>query len=128
MIIVQELHDKANEADTLLDLAGVLARQRQSGPALDTYRSALAIERELNDRGMQAYALNGIGDLYKTANQYDQATETYLQAINIREDLFPNSNGLAETFTNLADVYKAQGKYADAEGAAPPRARNPREK
>jgi tetratricopeptide (TPR) repeat protein/CHAT domain-containing protein len=115
VIILQELHDKANEADTLLDLAGVLARQRQTGPALDTYRSALAIESELNDRGMQAYALNGIGDLYKTANQYDQATETYLKAVAIREDLYPNSNGLAETFTNLADVYKAQGKYADAE-------------
>jgi len=116
VIIEQELHDKTNEADTLLDLAGVLARQRQSGPALDTYRSALAIEKELDDRGMQAYALNGIGDLYKSADQYDQATETYLQAINIREDVFPNSNGLAETFANLADVYKAQGKYGDAEG------------
>ena len=115
VIILQELHDKSNEADTLLDLAGVLARQRQTGPALDTYRSALAIESELNDRGMQAYALNGIGDLYKTANQYDQATETYLKAVAIREDLYPNSNGLAETFTNLADVYKAQGKYSDAE-------------
>ena len=44
VIIEQELHDKANEADTLLDLAGVFARQKKSGPALDTYRSALAIE------------------------------------------------------------------------------------
>ena len=116
VIIEQELGDKANEADTLLDLAGVLARQRQSGPALDTYRSALAIERELGDRGMEAYALNGIGDLYKSLDQYDKATETYLQAVNIREDVYPNSNGLADTFANLADVYKAQGKYLDAEG------------
>ena len=64
----------------------------------------------------------------RAANQYDQATETYLQAVNIREDVYPNSNGLAETFANLADVYKAQGKYADAEGASPPRARNSSEK
>ena len=115
VIIEQELGDKANEADTLLDLAGVLARQRQAAPALDTYRSALAIEHQLGNRGLEAYALNGIADLYKSANQYDKATETYLQAVNIREDLYPNSNGLAETFANLAEVYKAQGKYSEAE-------------
>jgi tetratricopeptide (TPR) repeat protein len=61
---------------------------------------------------------NDIGELYLYLKDYKSTEESYQNALNIVERVFGKDQGSALVVTsllNLAGVYRAQGKYAQAE-------------
>ena len=85
------------------------------------YKRALDIRiKEHNDANTpDVYkTYNDIGELYLYLKDYKSAEESYQNALDIVERVFGKDQGSALVVTsliNLADVYRAQGKYAQAE-------------
>jgi tetratricopeptide (TPR) repeat protein len=87
-------------------------------------------EKDFSDlwRYNMAYSLNSLAELYRTQGKYSEAEPLYKREIDIREKLpryigagsyqVPNifaSFSLGNSLNNLADLYRVQGKYTEAE-------------
>ncbi|HEX3782137.1 MAG TPA: BTAD domain-containing putative transcriptional regulator, partial [Pseudonocardiaceae bacterium] len=69
------------EATTLSTLAYVAQQTGQEELALDYYRQALAVFRELGDRYLESTVLDGVGYTYLALGRLDEAKASWQQAI-----------------------------------------------
>jgi tetratricopeptide (TPR) repeat protein len=97
----------------LTELASVYRRQNRYADAESTLLRALALDQSKLDR---AAALNSLGVVYTTIDQYNKAEGVLNEALAIRsKELAANNFFTAETIGNLATVDTSRGHYADAE-------------
>ena len=97
----------------LTELASIFRRQNRYKEAEAALLKTLAIEQPPSDR---ATALNVLGVVYSTTEQYNKAETVLIEALEIRRKLLPsNSFFTAETIGNLAAVDSSRGHHAEAE-------------
>jgi len=100
-------------AQRLTELASILRRENRYAEAEAALLKSLALEQPELDR---AAALNALGVIYTTTDQYQRAETVLGQALAIRTKALPaNSFFTAETIGNLATVDSSKGHYAEAE-------------
>lgn len=101
----------------MVNLAESLEEQKQYEEAGALYRKGIPILQEAFGPKdfFLAKALNQFGWLYKNRGNLEQAESLYLRAMAIYESKSVNEPNIALVSKNLAEVYRKQGKYADAE-------------
>jgi signal transduction histidine kinase/Tfp pilus assembly protein PilF len=98
------------------NMLGVVYRRMDSiKPAIDNYKQALRIidkvKKPLNENFLRskAIALNSLGNIYQSLNQFDLALKTFDQSIKIESGL-KNNLGLAINYQNIGGVFETQNK------------------
>jgi CHAT domain-containing protein/Tfp pilus assembly protein PilF len=91
----------------LLTLQQTLRREPQR--AIETLQKALAIARQLKDRGAEAVILLGLGRSFDNIGQPQRALEYYNQALPILRAV-SNRSGEATVLNNMGLVYDAIGQ------------------
>ena len=89
-----------------MHLLGDIAAQRESpdaAPAEAHYRQALTLTKELGMRPLQAHCHRGLGTLYATTGQWEQARAALTTAIEMYH-VMDMTFWLPETETALAQV------------------------
>ncbi len=77
--------------------------QGQYDQALNQYRQALVIRREVGDRAGEGTTLNYIGGIHDSQGQYDQALNQYQQALVIAREV-GDRTGEGTTLNNIGGV------------------------
>jgi tetratricopeptide (TPR) repeat protein len=125
--IFQQVKDRNGEANALMNLGSVYLSLSQSDRAIGYYQQALPILLQVKDRDSEAKTLNNLGIAYSSLSQYKKAIAFYKQSVNVRESIryglrkLPQdsqkafSNSVSRTYTNLAEVLKAQGRSTEAQ-------------
>ncbi|MBL8204136.1 MAG: CHAT domain-containing protein [Blastocatellia bacterium] len=67
------------------------------------------------NNGAAAMALSNLAEMYRQKGDYPQAERTHLRALEIRENLSPDSVDVANSLGNLAVLYDNLGDYVRAE-------------
>jgi tetratricopeptide (TPR) repeat protein len=99
--------------ERLIELASVYRRQNRYADAESTLLRALALEQPKLDR---ASALNSLGVIYTSIDQYEKAEGVLNEALAIRsKELAANNFFMAETIGNLATIDTWRGNHAAAE-------------
>jgi len=121
----QEALDAATESDNLefkvysLNMLSVIYRRRDAiKSALDYNQEALELAETVENpsEGLKRsinVSLNGIGNIYKTLEQYDLAIEQFQKSLQLEEEL-GNKLGLAINYQNIGDCQELQGKFDEA--------------
>ncbi|MCL4298811.1 MAG: tetratricopeptide repeat protein [Anaerolineae bacterium] len=81
--------------------------------ALEAYKIALNIFRDINDRAGQGVTLNNIGAVYHAQGRYEEALDVLYQALDIRRTI-ADLAGEGETLANIGAIYLAQGRHKEA--------------
>lgn len=123
------LHQRALEiaekADNLefrvyaLNMLGVVYRRSDAiQAALNYYQKALELAETVKNpniglkRSMNV-SLNGIGNIYKTLEQYDVAIEKFTKALKLDKEM-NNKLGLAVNHFNIGECQESQGELEEA--------------
>jgi tetratricopeptide (TPR) repeat protein len=69
----QAVGDRAREAFTLVNIAGIYNSLGDYQQALDAYNKALTLQRAVKDRPGEAVALNNIAQVYSSLGDYQSA-------------------------------------------------------
>src|SRR6266851_4032398 len=85
----------------------------QKQEALRYYQQALAITREVGDRGGEGTILNNLGAVYDDLGQKQEALRYYEQALAITREVGDRA-GEGGTLNNLGSVYNALGQKQEA--------------
>ena len=99
--------NKAAEVGPLKGIAGIYVTQNESAKALDAYSQALAILRQLGDRGGEAMVLQASGEIYLNLREPQKVLDLDNQALAIYRDL-KDQNGEAGTLLDLGLAYFRQ--------------------
>jgi CHAT domain-containing protein/uncharacterized protein HemY len=111
--IWQAQGERAYTANALTFMAEAYKAQEQFDPALEHFKQALAILREIGVPARIAGSLIPIGQIYAARSDYRQALEYYLEALVIFEqDKHVNMAGW--NLTNIGQVYTAYGEPGQA--------------
>lgn len=119
MLYQQALADAGAKAEKkckiqILQKIALLQRKRQDyEEALQTYREALPLLRELGDGKREAACLNSIGGVLQLQGKPADAIPFYQQALDILREL-GDRNRQASTLSNLGAANLEQGLYAKA--------------
>jgi tetratricopeptide (TPR) repeat protein len=134
--------DSKYVANSLNGLAELYRAEKRYAEAEPLYKRSLEISEEISEKDFSglwrfrynmANSLNGLAKLYRTQGKYAEAETLYKQEIDILEKLpryivavppvgnsiqVPNTLALfslGNSLNNLADLYRVQGKYTEAE-------------
>jgi tetratricopeptide (TPR) repeat protein len=111
--IEMERQDHTNLANRLDHIANIYRLKGQYDDALVYLEQAKTHLEQSEEKREQAINLNYIGLVRKAQGLYDEALEAFLAAL----PLFQEINyvmGVVETQRNSAEIYRSQGRYADA--------------
>jgi CHAT domain-containing protein/Tfp pilus assembly protein PilF len=111
--VLAQANSRQNEADRLYQQGVQQFNTSQYQAALESWRAALAIYREIGNRGREGDTLNALGLLFRIAGQPQTAIDLHQQALDIaREigDLADEGHALG----NLGSVYLRLGQYERA--------------
>ncbi|NJK49550.1 tetratricopeptide repeat protein [Candidatus Gracilibacteria bacterium] len=90
--------------------------QKEIVLAIEYYRKAIELQKELGLERDLATSLNSQTYLYYAQGRYNEAEPLFQQALELRKRLLgENHPDVATSLNNLALLYKAQGRYAEAE-------------
>ncbi len=78
--------------------------------ALSYYEHALAIYREVGDRGGEGRTLNNLGGVYDALGKKQEALSYYEQSLAIRREV-GDRGGEGTTLYNMGALYFEQGHY-----------------
>lgn len=81
--------------------------------ALNYYKNALELMREIKDRRGESSCLANIGYVYNDKGNYDLAVKYSVQAAQIKEQL-DDARGLAACYNNLGNIYLNQSNFKEA--------------
>ena len=110
----REIGDKRGLGKTLINLGVFYVESRgQYEEALQSYKEALQIERDVSNENLQAFCLNGIGNVYLARGEYEDALTYFERALQLREK-FKVPGDVADTLHNLAETSTNLGKYDQA--------------
>jgi tetratricopeptide (TPR) repeat protein len=105
------------QAETILEMADVIARQGEMSLALKTYQRVLAMAERYGDRRLRAEALNGIAHLHYQQKELDAAAAELAEAASIAAEL-GNRWVFGTSRSEAARVASSQGRDTDAVKAA----------
>jgi tetratricopeptide (TPR) repeat protein len=108
--------DHPNMAVLVNNLAEVYWRQGRYADAERDFQRALDIMHKLlpPEHPSLATPLNGLANVYRDEGRYQEADSLYRHAIDIWEKLGPDSDALAESLSDYADLLDRMGRPADA--------------
>jgi CHAT domain-containing protein/Tfp pilus assembly protein PilF len=81
--------------------------------ALEGFEVALTVFREHGNKGLEAIALNNLGEVYRLQGRPSEALAYFQQALVIRREVGDRA-GEGVTLNNLGAMYQAQGGYGEA--------------
>ena len=100
--------DKRSEGDALTLAGKMYFDLREKQNALDCFKRALALEREVGNRVVETAILNNIGATYADLGENEKALDFYGQAL-APERATGNRRGEAATLANMGTVYAFLG-------------------
>jgi CHAT domain-containing protein/Tfp pilus assembly protein PilF len=129
LAIRERINDRLGLADTLVDMATVLGGQGDWSAALDTARRAARLAGEVGSRETFWLARVAEGEAHEALGRPAAAVDAYREAADIIDELRGSVvvgeqerqrflEGRLKPFHNLARVLLADGRIADALGAA----------
>ena len=84
--------------------------------AIEYFRKAIELQKELGLEMDLAYSLNNLADLYESQGRYSEAEPLYMQALELRKRLLGEEHAdVANSLNHLAGLYEYQGRYSEAE-------------
>jgi CHAT domain-containing protein/Tfp pilus assembly protein PilF len=101
------------ELDRVLKAALSLTRNKQYHDALQAYRQALSMQRDMKDSAGEATTWANMGGLYYLLGDYAQSIDAFTKSLAIRRTL-NDPRGLARVLVNIGVVHFAQSRYARA--------------
>jgi serine/threonine protein kinase/Tfp pilus assembly protein PilF len=102
-------------AESLDNLAVVLASEGKYVEAIARSREALAILRKIGDENRDvADFLNNLGEMLAEQGNYPEAAALHREALDLRKKLLGNADKVAVSLNNLAMVLGYQGKFAES--------------
>jgi CHAT domain-containing protein/tetratricopeptide (TPR) repeat protein len=111
--ILVQANNLQSEADRLFDQGLQQFNTSQYQAALESLRAALAIYREIGNRGNEGDTLNALGLLSRIAGQPQTAIDLHQQALAIAREI-NNRTGEVHALGNLGTVHYSQGQYERA--------------
>ncbi|MEN8789355.1 MAG: tetratricopeptide repeat protein [Flavobacteriaceae bacterium] len=114
--------DRANNIEfrimSLTMLGAVYRRNDGIKAALDYYQEALKLAESIHEPNNYIQssinnAINGIGNIYKSLEQYDLAISYFRNSLEYEQKL-GNSRGLAINYQNIAECLEARGKLKES--------------
>ncbi len=81
----------------------------QTQTAIESHQQALAIFREISNRGGEANALNNLGELYRSMGQNDKALAFYQQSLAIKQNI-GDREGEGRVLSNLGELLAKQNQ------------------
>jgi tetratricopeptide (TPR) repeat protein len=114
--------DHAEQISLQLSLARLHADQQRYGDAESAYGHVLALyaKRDRHAHGSlpttaTASVLKSLGALALKQGQADRAEDLHKRALKVLEDLGPDRFDVARMLNDLAEVYRSQRRFAEAE-------------
>ncbi len=99
---------------TILTSLGILfIRSGKYREALDSFRKALKIAREINSLKDEIISLNNIAEVYKVVGKYDQALKYQQQTIELVKKT-DNLYMQIALLNSMGEIYKIQKKFDEA--------------
>jgi tetratricopeptide (TPR) repeat protein len=120
LALLGEEHD-ASALPIAVRLAGLYVDQGRFADAEQLFTHALRLdedgwrEQEQRPSLTSAGILNQLGRLARKRNRLDRAERLHKRALGILEELGPDRIDVGTTLIDLAEVYRVQAKFADAE-------------
>ncbi|WP_088889883.1 CHAT domain-containing protein [Leptolyngbya ohadii] len=108
-----ESDDRKAEADRLLQQGTQQYRVSQFREALQSWKAALQIYRQIGDRQGEGAALGNLGNAYADLGQYQRAIELYEQVLVIVREI-GDRQGEGAALNNLGIAYADLGQYQRA--------------
>jgi tetratricopeptide (TPR) repeat protein len=109
--LARALGDRAKESLRLGNLGSVLLKQGDHEGAFKTRSEALALAKEMGDPRTEALQLHGIGEIYATRRQDDQADVYFAEAERLFS-MIGMSEGAAQSHKSRAAAAKRQSLRA----------------
>lgn len=108
------LETSPQDTATLLhNTAGALQRLGRHGEALERYKNALRIYRELGDGRFEAYTLNSIGTCYASMGDDGQSLIHHQNAVRISTELLERQQQ-ARGLQGIGDAHQRAGRHQTA--------------
>lgn len=118
LLLSREVGDRRSQAHALLELGlSAINQPNALERAMNDAEAGLALFRELDDMSGMSWALNGLGELARTAGDYDRAEEFYEEGMQISRKTGEVIR-LASVLENLAYVAYHHGDYNRARDLA----------
>jgi tetratricopeptide (TPR) repeat protein len=111
--VIKKKQALENEQAVVLATGQAYDKLEQYKEALDSYKQALAIAQEIDDRVGEGATLNNIGRVYADLGQYEQALDYYRQALMISQEINDRA-GEGATLNNIGRVHADWGRYEQA--------------
>ncbi|MHC4198125.1 MAG: tetratricopeptide repeat protein [Planctomycetota bacterium] len=99
--------------DVYINLASAYAYQYKWDDALEAYKQAEQIGKELDNKQLLALAYGGTGTIYYSVSKNDKALEYYEKALAITREL-GDRQGEGVTLHNIGSIYDTLGKHNKA--------------
>ncbi|WP_373861850.1 tetratricopeptide repeat protein [Actinomadura hibisca] len=98
----------------ILHQLGLIDQQRgEYESALQWYRRALTIDKELGDRAGVAVSYHQLGMIDELRGEYERALQWYRQSLTLKEELGDRA-GMARTYHQLSTIDLERGEYEQA--------------
>ncbi len=110
---LRRLHDQLGEADTVLVLGVVAARQGESEEARSNYEAALKIYQQTGYRRGEANTLWELGNLLTLLGDFEETRSEYEKALEIYQSL-DEKLGEANIFMHLGSLLMLLGNFEEA--------------
>jgi tetratricopeptide (TPR) repeat protein len=112
----KEIGDKGGEAESLNNLAELLAEQGDVTAAKAAFNESFRLHQEGGQKGASTYQLNGLGKLLLNSGDLAGATQRLEQSQAIAREI-EEKPLLSAALAGLGDVYLQQGRLGDARKA-----------
>ncbi len=110
--IFEQLDHLKGEATCLYYIAQVESEENPA-KALEDYQQALQIYEKINEKRQKAVVLNGIGEILKQQEKYDEALEKCMQSAQINQQI-GEKKGLAESYIAVGELFLLQNDLINA--------------
>jgi len=104
---------QAGMANIYLNIGMVYKERKNMGMAIDNYRKALRIFREIDDKTGIANTQNQMGLVYLEGGSYENALTASMNALNLYREI-GNRKEVAATLKNVGTIYYRWGRYEQA--------------
>jgi len=116
--LLAELGDAAEtaavRAELVYTLGGLYHWKKDHARALELLEQALALARQLEDRRLEAWVHNVLGNVYRALGRHDEAIAEYRRAVELDPtDAYPH-NGLGNVYSDLGRHDEAIAEYRRA--------------